>query len=389
MQAQKGITQLAEAYVLDLLRTQLKEEHRYHSLNHTLAVKDAALKLAQLESIGEEQTELVYLAALFHDAGFCETYEGHEAVSRQLAASFLKDHQYPIDKTEKVLALIEVTYPLKEPANLLEQIIKDADLNNLGSPQYMEHLKNLRYEWAFFLNKIYSDDEWLKMNHKFVKNHQYYTQSARALYGEQWEINRKHLKALKDESEKSAPDKTTIPAINDSKSAQMMFKTALRNHLDLSSLADNKANIMLSINALIITIVIPLASSYVSKNMYLAIPVGLLLLTCLISMIFATLATRPIKMTGYTHQAQIENGQSNLFFFGNFYKMTYREYQDGMYKVITKEEILDDSIMRDLFFLGKSLGKKYSQLRICYNIFMYGVIITVLSFGITLMLQPA
>ena len=35
-----------------------------------------------------------------------------------------------------------------------------------------------------------------------------------------------------------------------------MFKTALRNHLDLSNLADNKANIMLSVNALIITIAI-------------------------------------------------------------------------------------------------------------------------------------
>lgn len=382
MQAQNGIIQKAEAYVLDLLRSKLKEQHRYHSLEHTLAVKNAALALAKKEFLSEEETELVYLAALFHDTGFCETYEGHEALSRQIAANFLQEQGYPAEKVQKVLELIEATYPPKEPVNLLEQIIKDADLNNLGSAQYMDQLKNLRYEWAFFLNKNYSDEEWYKMNHKFVKSHQYYTLSARELYSKQWESNRKRLKTLKDSYEQSTANPAT-PAINDSKSGQMMFKTALRNHLDLSSLADNKANIMLSINALIITIVIPLASSYVSKNSYLLIPLGLLLLTCLISMIFATLATRPIKMTGYTPQAQIEKRQSNLFFFGNFYKMSYKEYQDGMYKVITKEEILDDSIMRDLFFLGKSLGKKYSQLRICYNIFMYGVIITVLSFGLT------
>ena len=97
-----------------------------------------------------------------------------------------------------------------------------------------------------------------------------------------------------------------------------MFKTALRNHMDLSNLADNKANIMLSVNALIVTIAIPMGAGYVNDDSHLMIPVIILLLTCLSSMIFATLATRPIPMTGHTSQEAIQEGRANLFFFGNF-----------------------------------------------------------------------
>jgi hypothetical protein len=99
-------------------------------------------------------------------------------------------------------------------------------------------------------------------------------------------------------------------------------------------------------------------------------------------MVFATLATRPIRMHGYTEKDEIEKGQSNLFFFGNFYKMKFTDYRDGMQNILAEDEKLDDSIMRDLFYLGTSLGTKYTQLRLCYTIFMWGIIITVVAFGI-------
>jgi hypothetical protein len=163
----------------------------------------------------------------------------------------------------------------------------------------------------------------------------------------------------------------------------MMFKTALRNHLDLSNLADNKANIMLSVNALIITIAIPLAATYIRQSWYLLIPMSTLLATCIISMIFATLATRPMKMLGYTSEERIKSGKSNLFFFGNFYRMTFDEYKTGMEHVISNEEELESTIMRDLYSLGHSLGRKYQQLRTTYTVFMVGIVLTVVIFGIT------
>lgn len=166
--------------------------------------------------------------------------------------------------------------------------------------------------------------------------------------------------------------------INSSKAAQTQLKTTLRNHIDLSAIADNKANIMLTTNTMVITIGLPLLLSNFGNFPSVIWSVIILAISSVASMIFATLATRPLHMSGFTSLEDVPRKKTNLFFFGNFYKMSYDKYYQGLHEVIENDELLDDSISRDLFFLGKSLGRKYRQLRICYNIFMYGLVLAVL-----------
>lgn len=380
------ILQEAESHIHQLFERELTDDHRFHDIVHTQAVRNACKQLAQKLEIGAEDLETLELAALFHDVGYTLTYSGHEVESRRIAEAFLKEHQYPAAKLQAVLHYIDVTYPGAHPENITEQIIKDADYVHLASENYLGAIESLRHEWEVFLDKTYNDSEWYRLNYDFLKNHQYITPAARELFEPQKEANLKQLKKIVKNGKKvkkAGIATNLITSISDSRSAQMMFKTALRNHLDLSNLADNKANIMLSVNALIITVAIPMVASYMKTVPYLVYPMASLLACCLTSMIFATLATRPIRMLGYTNQEQIEKGESNLFFFGNFYSMTFKEYQEGMSYVVANEADLNNSIMRDLFFLGKSLGKKYNQLRICYNIFMFGMVLTVLIFVIS------
>jgi len=356
----------------------LSADHRYHSLSHTLAVRNAAMEIARRLDLGAEECEILELACLFHDTGFIETYEGHEAVSHRIARDFLEQRDYPVKKLEPVLRCIEATFPPIRPAGLLEKVIRDADLTNLGSTNYLEVLTALRHEWEVFLGKHFSDAEWYRLNRAFVKSVRFFTAPAE----EMWQATKKrHEKTLKKLAKQVVKDQENT--IQGNRSAQMMFKTALRNHLDLSSLADNKANIMLSVNALILTIAAPLALSTIESNVLLLIPLIFLLITCLSSMIFATLATRPIKMTGRTSRDQIVEGRSNLFFFGNFYAMSFEDYSKGMGEVIGDSNKLEDSIRRDLFFLGRSLGTKYNQLRTCYLIFMIGMVVTIMSMIVT------
>lgn len=373
-----SIVSLIEQQVATLLTEKLSEGHAYHNLPHTLAVRKAVLELGRILKLGEEELEILELAALFHDTGFTEKYAGHEAVSMRIAQELLEKQSYPAEKTKKVLSCIAVTAIDRTPVNRLEEVMKDADLSNLGSNRYMDILYGLRQEWQLMLGQHYSDTEWYDLNHRFFKQHQYYTEAARDLYGEQFELNKWRLKKLAKPEKK----KKDVPHISDNKSAQMMFKTSLRNHLDLSSLADNKANIMLSINALILTIVMPLAASYVKNNLYMLAPMILLMATCLCSIVFATLATRPIHMSGLTDIQMIKEKGANLFFFGNFYKMDLAKFKEGMHITIDNDGVLEDAIMRDLFFLGKSLGHKYRQLRICYTIFLGGIVTAVVVFGI-------
>lgn len=370
----------AEQYVRKLLQ-QLDERHSYHNLDHTLRVKKSVDQLCIEADLDQTEQEVLQLAALFHDTGFVESYVGHEAVSYRIAKDFLSALDYPEDKLEKVLSCIGVTEMHREAETKLEKLMKDADLSNLGQSDFWQNLAKLRTEWEQMLNVTYADQEWYQLNYEFLKEHHYYTPAARALYGSQSAVHEKQLKKMSKNSNKDK-DKTK-KGIQGSRSAQMMFKTALRNHLDLSNLADNKANIMLSVNALIITIAMPVAASYIGEFPYLLAPAIVMLCTCLASMIFATLATRPIKMSGYTTQDTVQQGKSNLFFFGNFFRMSLQEYQEGLAHVIDDEQNLEGSIMRDLYFLGHSLGRKYNQLRICYNIFMLGVISAVLVFIIS------
>ena len=183
--------------------------------------------------------------------------------------------------------------------------------------------------------------------------------------------------------EKEKVKKSKSRTITNSKTAQTQLKTALRNHIDLSAIADNKANIMLSVNAMILTVGLPLIVSQFDTNPSLIVPSAILAISSLGSMVFATLSTRPSKMGGSTKMEQIKALKSNLFFFGNFYKMNFEEYETGMKTVVGDNEIIANSITRDLFFIGKSLGRKYDHLRKCYNIFMYGVGVALVSYIIT------
>jgi hypothetical protein len=376
--AKSAIIVATEAFVTELLNTKLDSKICYHNLKHTLSVRNFAVQIASLSGISPEEQEIAELACLLHDTGITEIYQNHEPASARIAQEFLSQHQYSADKIEQVQACILVTNPAAVPQGLLQEIVRDADYGHLGSEDYSDQLDNLRQEWQDILGRQETDHDWYQLNLDFVKKHEYYTPAAKMMFVAMKELNRKKLKKWLTEGRKTKSNEAASRvSIVESRSSQMMFKTALRNHMDLSNLADNKANIMLSVNALIITIAMPVLANQLKQHPEYIIPFIMILGTCLSSMVFATLATVPMKMTGLTDVDTIKAGRSNLFFFGNFYSMNFEDYKFGIQEVTSKEENLEESIMRDLFFLGKSLGRKYRQLRICYIIFMIGMVASV------------
>ena len=368
-----------EEQVADLLSRKLDKRHVYHNLKHTLTVRDACLQLADKAGLADADREVLELAGLLHDAGFTERYEGHEEVSFRIANELLSQQNYPDEKLSEVLACIAATSLGAKPQTQLELLMRDADQAHLAADDYFLSAAALREEWSLLREQTHTENEWNALNLKFFKDHSYGTDVARELWDKKKSANQKALKKLA----KAGVETNEEDHITATRSAQMMFKTSLRNHIDLSNLADNKANIMLSINAIIITIAMPLAATYITANPYLLAPMAVLLSTCLVAMSFATMATRPTKMSGVTSEEAIQQGQANLFFFGNFFKMSFEDYRKGMQFIVADENRLDSAILRDLFFLGQSLGRKYSQLRTCYTVFLSGIGITVLTFVVS------
>ncbi len=163
---------------------------------------------------------------------------------------------------------------------------------------------------------------------------------------------------------------------------QTMFRTCLRNHMNLSAIADNKAGIMLSINAIIISIVLTVLLPRFAPQPYIVAPTVILLAVCLSAVIFAILSMIPdvSSGTGTFTKEDIEKKRADLLFSGNFHKMPVEDFEWGINEVMGDPEFLYGSLARDFYYRGKVLHRKYRYLKICYMVFMYGLIVSVIAF---------
>ena len=184
----------------------------------------------------------------------------------------------------------------------------------------------------------------------------------------------------KERSKKESVKLKKVKGDSPDRGIQTMYRVTLRNHIKLSDIADTKANILLSVNAIILSITLSILFPKLDKaaNNYLVIPTIMF-----VAMIFSILATRPKVTSGKFTKADVENRKVNLLFFGNFHQMSLEDFKEGMKEIMQDKEYLYDSLMKDLYYLGKVLDQKYKILRYAYNIFMFGIIFSVISFVIS------
>lgn len=150
----------------------------------------------------------------------------------------------------------------------------------------------------------------------------------------------------------------------------------------LSDMADSKANILISVNAIIISVVLSVLMRKLEVEPYLTIPTIIFLASSVITIVLAILATRPKVTQGKFSMEDVMARKTNLMFFGNFYKSTLDEYQQAMDYLMNDKQYLYSSVVKDIYFLAAVLGKKYKLLRLAYTIFMIGIILSVIAFTI-------
>lgn len=400
----------AEQYVKRFHDENFQGNLPFHDYQHFENVVHAAQLIGEAYELEQPDLETLCLAAWFHDLGYFESPEEHEVRSAALADTFLEKENYPEARRAQVKACILATQLPQSPKNLLESILCDADLSHLGNEYYWDRCGRLRQELAIARGIVMSDPEWVDFEIDFLISHRYHTDVARSLFNEQklkhikqlnkqkLRLNPDILEALQEEEafkkkkkkkkKKKGKDGDQLKELNLGRGVETMYRTTYRTHVNLSSIADNKANIMLSINAIIISIVVSSLVPRFSDNPRLILPTILLLAVCLTALVFAILSTRPKVTEGRVTRENIEKKNSNLLFFGNFYNMGLEDFHWGMMEMIRDSDFLYSSMTRDLYYLGVVLAKKYKYLRICYGIFMYGLIVSVVVFAIAFVTAP-
>lgn len=385
-----NLVEKADKFVEELFKEKLPNTFIYHNYQHTKRVVKSTKELIDKSEINVKDKEALLLAAWLHDTGYIHQYKGHEEKSAEIAEDFLKENNATPELIEQVKKLIRATNFSNEPETLGEKIIRDADSSHFGKDYFDETSEFLRQELELHNVKNFTNAEWLTENiHVFTEKHRYYTDYAIKNWKPKKEENlldlieskNKQEKKLKKEEHK-ARMKAKYKNDNPERSIQTLFRVTLRNHIKLSDIADTKANILLSVNAIIISLAIAnlIPKLEAASNKHLLIPSLVLILFSVASMILSIMSTRPNVTSGEFTKEQVENRDVNLLFFGNYHKMPFEQFKWGMNKLIKDKDYVYEMLMLDLHLLGKVLHRKYLLLRLTYTVFMVGIVISVIAF---------
>jgi predicted metal-dependent HD superfamily phosphohydrolase len=391
-----NIYKQVEQYVTDLFEANKKPKLIFHSFEHTRNIVKRAEEIAAHYKLTEQEMLAVYIAAWFHDTGHLFTGpENHEEKSVELMRAFMETHLPDQELIKTIEGCILATKRAIEPTTLLQQIVCDADTYHLGTKEFKKTNKQVRREVAHDNKNPISKTEWDIQTLKFLENHKYYTSYANELLnkGKQENMDKLRERTIEatvtnddgklfsgENKNETKQDKQTNSLI--SKGIQTMLRLASGNHLRLSDMADRKANILISVNAIIISVSISVLFRKFETDPFLVIPTIIFLTFSVITIVISIFATRPTISGGKFTKEDIYNKKTNLLFFGNFYKATLEDYKWGMSVMMRDTEYLYGSLIKDVYYLGVVLGKKYKLLRIAYNIFMVGIVISVIAFTI-------
>jgi len=382
---QTDLTSEARDFVTSLFKHELPDDLLYHNLSHTYEVAKISEELGEKSDLTDDELELLLIAAWFHDTGYIKTYKGHEDESIKYLEEFFSDRAVDEQKQKEIKRLIESTKSENQPAGKLEEILHDADMAHIGRKRFFRKGELLRVEWENYLDKSYTELEWSKKQYQFIINHNFITEAAKEEYGKR---RVKNIKKQRKNIVKARKVTTRTQTGKDlGRGIDTLYRANYRNHINLSAIADGKANMMISINTIMISVIVTLSGaslsmskSYIVENLRFTVPIFILLLGSLASVVFAVLSARPKITTKNIDEKKIKKDKLSLLYFGNFLGIPKTGFVDYLKQLKSDQERLYDSMSVDLYHLGEVLREKYKLLTISYNIFMTGLTLTVLAF---------
>ncbi len=343
----------------------------------------------------EEVLTVSGLAGWFAITGYLSVYTNPFPHSARKAGAFLSQQTVSETIKRRTLACLEALGTDRRPETEEGKIVADALHMATYVHHYSERQQLLRLEREFMLDEKFDKLGWAQQQLEELLAVRFYTPYGQLEYAsklsqnillQKLQVEKQQKNVQKDEAEilptehfQHLEDGVPVRAI------QTFFRTNYRNHINLSAIADNKANIMISVNTILISVLIT-ALSYqhiAEKNPMVILPVVIFLVTGLASLTFAVLSARP-KVTMLNQKVTPEQARKNIIFFGNFVNLDLDQYEQAMDDMFRDGELLIGNMTRDLYHLGKVLDKKYRFLSISYNIFMIGFVATVVTFLWTL-----
>ncbi len=373
----------AKQYVRSRFNEELDPIYLFHNYAYSEEIADKAEELADMAGLDERTKELLQVAGIFYPLGYIQGPKNFTQRSAEELRKFGKQANFDIGQSaEWILAVPDAS----DSSELTVRLLHDAVWNWLGRKRYDRRSDLLQLEreaiegkegdpvvfghemQAFLLNFDYLTDEgkqeFDKRRRKNVSKQQ----------GNNYKIQQKEVKAKTGK--------------NFGRGIDTMYRTAFRNHINLSRIADDKANMMISINTIILSILIAVSGAglsffedlFFTSPEFLA-PIIILLMSSLTAVVFAVFSARP-KVTEYRIKktSLLESKEASLLYFGNFLKIEKSDFIKYLSEMKMDQDSLYDDLARDLYDLGQVLHRKYLLLTISYNTFIGGLALAVITF---------
>ena len=399
-----------ERFCTQKLTDELPDKMIYHDIAYVKRVVEAVEEIASEESVTQEEKDLVLSAAWLSNLGFTdpeiiEQIENPEDLfvlankrSQEMSDTYLDSIQMPEEQKQQILNIIEESQLNVENTNTLSRILEDALTIDWGKPKSKGKVKRLYEEFLLTGAVSYGKSSWYDSVLTYLRGHQFKTS-----YGKNHLEQGKLALIQKVEKEKKELDKTESTILKkelnisdtelkklkksltsvkgrDERGIQTLFRTTSRNHYTLNQMVDRKANIMISVNAILLSLIISRTIGQVETWCIHNSPILIMLITSIASMIFAVVAIIPFKTQGIFTESQIREKKGNLLYYGNIHKMNYRDYEWGMLAMLNDGDFLYSSMIRDLYFLGQTLQKKSRMIRTSLGLFILGLVVSTIVF---------
>ena len=359
-----------------------------HSDEWGLQLAERVAEVGALSEAGAADRHWAAVAAYLEPVAYLEYYATPEAGRRRVGEQFAKATGLPTSQEARLLAILGEGRAGYDPAaDLLADARLLLDLEGLPTAVELEAL-----EREMILGEAPPDAVglWQTALDRLLQR-SFRLRSTRQSYQARYAQSVLALRKARDKAQRRAGGPESLPPTSLAeletgvpvRAAQTLFRAVYRNHINLSAIADQKANIMISVNAILISVLITFISyrNWAETRPVILLPVVLFIISGLASLVFAVLSARPkVTRSGAADPPR----RRNLLFFGHFVDLDGPAYESAMTELLLDGKQLYGNLVRDLYQLGRVLDRKYRYLHIAYNIFLVGMVVTVLVFLVTL-----
>jgi predicted metal-dependent HD superfamily phosphohydrolase len=380
MDITSDLLQETAAYVESLFSTNETATSEFRNFQMTVKLVQTGDFIAVNTDLPLQDLKKLLLASWFQYTGVFIDPKNYQEESCKIARTHCTEKGLSPGLIQEIEELILATRYPQQPLTVQAQILCDAENSWLAGDTFFKTLEYVRKDKLRTGGKDLSEKEWLTENIQMFENHIYFVPFARKTFDKNKAKNRQtlveKLNSKLVESEKLAP----FDEIKLERGVETLFRNTSRNQIHLIRLADYKANLIISVNAIIISVVLSFLIVRLDANKYLELPTLLLIITNVITILIAISATRPRLKLEKMSLDHLQDAEKNILFFGNFYKMPFNHFKRVIRETITDKTSIYDNLTKDIYFQGIMLLYKFKKINLSYLVFSVGLILSVLTF---------